>query len=302
MDNNRKAILYALVACTLWGTVYVAIKLGLVHGMRPLTFAGTRFLASGLILLAIVKLRGRLELTRRDFFKMAALGIFQTGVQNAFFFTGVDLTGAGVAAIFINTQPFFVILLAPFFFEGSRITVLRVAGVLAGFAGVVLTVSGPGPLPAGYGMGILSLVMAGFTWACSSIAAKKLMVGRDPMALTAVQMSAGAAPLLLVGLLTEGPFMAGVDSTGFLALGYLAIFATSIPFFTWYKALSFGEVGRVTVFSFLLPVLGVMSGWLALGEKLNPNIFAGMTLVAAGIVIVNAGGVSYFRNFLRPSR
>jgi len=302
MDNHRKAVIYALVACTLWGTVYVAIKVGLTHGMRPLTFAGTRFLASGLILLAITKARGRLDLTGPDFLKISLFGLVQTGLQNALFFTGVDLTDAGTAAIFINTQPFFVILLAPLFFEGSRITALRIMGVLAGFGGVVLAMGGRAGLPEGYELGIVSLVMAGFTWACSSIAAKRLMDGRDPMALTAVQMSVGATPLLAAGLLTEGPFMAGADMAALLVLGYLALFATSIPFFTWYKALSFGEVGRVSVFSFLLPVLGVLSGWLLLGERLNANIFGGMALVAAGIIIVNLGGPGYLRNFFRPSR
>lgn len=302
MDNHKKAVIYALVACTLWGTVYVAIKVGLTHGMRPLTFAGTRFLASGLILLAITWAKGRLNLTRTGLIKIALFGLAQTGLQNALFFTGVDLTDAGTAAIFINTQPFFVILLAPLFFEGSGITALRVIGVLAGFGGVALAMGGHGGLPGGYELGIVSLVMAGFTWACSSIAAKKLMVSHDLMALTGVQMSVGAAPLLAAGLLTEGPFMADADMAALLVLGYLALFATSIPFFMWYKALGFGEVGRVSVFSFLLPVLGVLSGWLLLGERLNANIFAGMALVAAGIIVVNLGGPGYFRNFFRPSR
>lgn len=301
MQDHKKAVLYAIAACALWGTVYVAIKAGLNHGLRPLSFAGVRFLIGGLILMAAAGARGRLAFSRSEFRKFALLGLFQTGLQNALFFTGVKLTSAGTAAIFINTQPFFVILLAPLFFKFSRITPLRLIGVSIGFLGVALAVSGPGEVPEGYAPGIAALVGAGLTWACSSIAAKMLMAGKDAMAVTAAQMTMGALPLLLVGIAVEGNPLAGVDTTGLAMLGYLAVFATSIPFFAWYKALGYGEVGRVAVFSFTLPVLGVISGWLLLDEPLGPYIFAGMTLVAAGIIIVNTAGTAYFKNLRRPS-
>jgi len=301
MHDDKKAVLFAILACALWGTVYVAIKVGLNHGLMPLTFAGVRFFIGGLILVVIAAARGRLRFTRSDYAKLGLLGLFQTGFQNGFFFTGVKLTSAGTAAIFINTQPFFVILLAPLFFRFSRITPLRLIGVCIGFAGVVLAVSGPGDLPEGYGPGIAVLVAAGLTWACSSIAAKRLMEGRDAMAVTGVQMGLGALPLLLTGVALEGNPFSAVDGTGLMMLGYLAVFATSIPFFAWYKALGAGEVGKVTVFSFSLPVLGVFSGWLVLGEPLSPYILAGVLMVAAGIIIVNTAGAAYFRNLRRPS-
>ncbi len=301
MHDHKKAVLYAVIACMLWGTVYVAIKVGLNHGLRPLSFAGVRFLIGGLILLAASRARGTLGFSRQVFWKIALLGLFQTGFQNALFFTGVKLTSAGTAAIFINTQPFFVILLAPLFFKFSRITPLRLTGAGIGFLGVVLSVSGPRGLPAGYAPGIAALTAAGLTWACSNIAAKRLMEGRDAMAVTAVQMTMGALPLLLAGVSVEGNPFSGVDPTGLAVLGYLAIFVTSIPFFAWYKALGYGEIGRVSVFAFMLPVLGVVSGWLLLGEPLGPYIFTGMVLVAAGIIIVNTAGTGYFRNLRRPS-
>ncbi|MBI5695135.1 MAG: DMT family transporter [Nitrospirae bacterium] len=289
MQDNKKAAFYALTACIIWGTVYVAIKTGLDHGLRPLTFAGTRFLASGLIFLAITAARGRHGLMWRDLPVLAILGIFQTGIQNALFFYGVELTGVGVSAIFINTQPFFVILLAPLFFKGSGITARRLSGAALGFGGVLVTSLGHGAMTGEYGLGVAALILSALTWGGSSIAAKKIMKGRAPMAVTAVQMTAGALPLLLAGMAVEGPPLTEVDATGLAVLGYLVIFATSIPFYLWYKALQAGEVGRVSVFSFILPVLGVLSGALLLGEPLDMNILLGMAMVAAGIVIVNKG-------------
>lgn len=289
MHDNRKAAIYALAACLIWGTVYVSIKVGLDHGLRPLTFAGVRFLASGLIFLAVAAARGRHGLSWRDLPVIALLGLFQTGVQNALFFYGVKLTGAGVSAIFINIQPFFVILLAPLFFRGSGITPMRLAGTAAGFGGVLAASLGGAGLSGEYGIGVLALTLSAFTWAGSSIAAKRIMEGRDPMAVTAVQMTAGALPLLAAGMAVEGPPFAGADATGLLMLGYLVAFATSIPFYLWYRALHAGEVGRVSVFSFVLPVLGVLSGGLLLGEPLSPDILLGMAMVAAGIVMVNRG-------------
>ncbi len=289
MDNNKKAVIYAVTACLIWGTVYVAIRSGLNHGMRPLTFAGIRFFASGVILLIVARSLGRLNLTRRDYLVFSVFGLIQTGVQNALFFTGVDLTNAGVSAIFINTQPFFVILLAPLFFKSSRITVLRLAGAGFGFGGVVLTSYRHAFISPGYELGIIALLISAFSWAMSNIVAKKIMEGRDVLAATAVQMAVGAAPLLVAGFIVEGDVFSHVDTTGYLILAYMVIFATSIPFFAWFKAIQLGEVGRVAVFSFSLPVLGVLSGWLILGEGLDANILIGMAMVASGIIIVNRG-------------
>jgi drug/metabolite transporter (DMT)-like permease len=287
VEDKRKAVIYALAACLVWGTVYVAIKVGLDHGLMPLTFAGVRFLAGGLMLLAYAYAKGGLRMTWRDVWVLTVFGFFQTCIQNALFFTGVKLTNAGVSAIFINTSPFFVILMAPLWFKDSRITPLRIAGLLVGFGGVAVTSFRPGLLGAGYELGVAALVLSAVTWAGSTIAAKRIMVGRDPLMVTGAQMAFGAVPLLLTGLAVEGNGLAGSDTTGLLMLAYLILFATSLPFYAWFRALQLGEVGRISVFTFTLPVLGVLSGWLILGEPLSVGVFLGMTMVAAGIVMVN---------------
>lgn len=287
MEDKRKAVIYALVACLIWGTVYVAIKVGLNHGLKPLTFAGVRFLAGGLILLAIAYAKGGLRMTWGDVWVLTIFGFFQTGVQNALFFTGVKLTDASISAIFINTAPFFVILMAPLYFKDSRITPSRVAGVLIGFGGVAVSSFHPGQLSNGYELGVVALMLSAVTWAGSTIAAKRIMVGRDPLTVTGAQMTFGAVPLLVAGLAVEGNGLAGADTTGILMLAYLILFATSLPFYAWFMALRYGEIGSVSVFTFTLPVLGVLSGWLILGEPLSVGLFLGMIMVAAGIVMVN---------------
>ena len=287
MTDQKKAVIYALIACLVWGSVYVAIKVGINHGLKPLTFAGVRFLAGGAILLAIAWGMGRLKLSPRDLWVLGAFGVFQTGVQNALFFKGVQLTNAGISAIFINTSPFFVILFAPIFFRASRITPGRIIGTLIGFGGVLLA-SWDSRMPeGGYELGILFLILSAITWAGSNIAAKKIMETRDTLTVTGAQMALGALPLIGAGCLTEGRFMAGVDGAGIAALLYLVVFATSIPFLAWYKALRLGEVGKVSVFGFTLPILGVVSGWLLLGEPMSAQILVGMTMVAFGIIVVN---------------
>lgn len=288
MKDQNKAMIYALVACLVWGTVYVAIKVGLNHGMKPLTFAGVRFLTGGLVLLFFEYAMGGLKVRPRDIWALAGLGLLQTAIQNAFFFIGVKLTGAGVSAIFINTCPFFVILMAPLFFKESRITATRLTGAGIGFGGVLVASLGhAAPTDDGYRLGIIVLVLSAITWAASNIAAKKVMESHGTVTVTGMQMVLGALPLLAAGRVFEGPVLAGADGTAIATLIYLVIFATSIPFLAWYKALKLGEVGRVSVFGFTLPILGVLSGWLILGEPISPGILLGMAMVAFGIAIVN---------------
>ncbi|MHB8174551.1 MAG: DMT family transporter [Nitrospirota bacterium] len=287
MKDSNKAVIYALVACTVWGTVYVAVKIGLNSGLKPLTFAGVRFFASGLVLLILAAFMGRLKLSLRDLWVIALFGIFQTGVQNALFFMGEEYTNASVSAIFINTAPFFVILAAPLFFNTSRLSVPRVVGVLIGFGGVLITSWKYEALRGRYGLGVLLLILSAVTWAGSNIAAKKIMARRDTLTVTGMQMVMGGAPLIALGYKFEGKFMAGVQPSGWAAIGYLIVFATMIPFLAWYKALKLGEVGKVSVFGFTLPILGVLTGWLILGEPVGARIIVGMTMVAFGIITVN---------------
>ena len=65
MKDSSKSIIYALIACTVWGSVYVAVKIGLNGGLKPLTFAGVRFFASGLVLLVVAAFMGRLKFSLR---------------------------------------------------------------------------------------------------------------------------------------------------------------------------------------------------------------------------------------------
>lgn len=287
MKDENKYIFFALTACLIWGTVYVAIKVGINHGFRPVTFAGIRFVTGGLILVAISAMTGRFKVTGREFLGYSLLGLFQTGIQNAFFFKGVELTNAGIASIFINTSPLFVILIAPLFFPLSKINAGRMLGVAIGFAGVVFAAYRPGYHSKGYLAGIILLVLSALTWGLSSISAKKVMMRGDTLTITGIQMTMGALPLLLLGPFFEGPPFAVVDGTGWMALVFLIVFATSLPFFLWYSALAHGEIGKVSVFTFTLPILGVFSGWLFLGETLTTGVVAGMLMVAFGIIIVN---------------
>jgi drug/metabolite transporter (DMT)-like permease len=287
MKDSTKSIICALIACAVWGSVYVSVKIGLNGGLKPLTFAGVRFFASGLILLAGAAFMGRLKFSLRDFWVIGLFGIFQTGVQNALFFTGVEYTNASVAAIFINTAPFFVILAAPMFFSASRLSVPRVAGTLVGFGGVLVTSWNPEVMKGHYEVGVMFLILSAMTWAGSNIAAKKIMSRRDTLTVTGMQMVMGAAPLIAAGYIFEGKFMAGVNRSGWFALIYLVVFATMIPFLFWYKALKLGEVGRVSIFGFTLPILGVLTGWLILGDPVDLKIIIGMAMVAFGIITVN---------------
>ena len=104
---------------------------------------------------------------------------------------------------------------------------------------------------------------------------------------TGMQMVMGAAPLIAIGYKFEGKFMAGVNRGGWFALIYLVLFATMIPFLAWYKALKLGEVGRVSIFGFTLPILGVLTGWLILGDPIDAKVIVGMAMVAFGIITVN---------------
>lgn len=285
--SNR--IFLAVLACFIWGSTYLPMKVGLRY-IPPFSFAGIRFIAASLLLIVFLLLKGQKWPRNMDYKALFILGLGQTGSVYACLHWGLQYVPSGIAAMLVNTNPFFVALFS-FIFLKEKIGIQKIVGLLFGLLGVYLiTCRAVGVAGDRLVQGELALLGTAISWAVATVLAKRLMtLGNIPF-LTTGQMFVGALCLLLLGLLKEGVYpLLSTPLSGMISLAYLVIIGTAFVFLIWYRALHLGEASSVAPFFFLIPATSAVLGWAFLDEEINVRIFLGLVSISFGIWMVNRG-------------
>jgi drug/metabolite transporter (DMT)-like permease len=294
-SQPKVLIILATFCCLLWGSSYPAIKigyalLGIAQNDIPskLVFAGYRFVLAGLLLLIVAALTKKplFNLNRRDAGQLMLLGFTQTAIQYVFFYIGLAYTTGVRGSILNATTTFFSVLLAHFIYKNDKISPRKAAGCLLGFVGVMVVNAGDGIFDFAFTLlGEGFIVIAAFVLSAASIYGKRISQGMDVMVMTGYQLGFGGAVLLAAGYTTGGTLREFTADSAAL-LGYLAILS-ALAFTLWSLLLKYNQVGRVTVFNFLVPVFGTTLSAICLNENIMElkNLVA-LVLVCSGIWLV----------------
>lgn len=296
--STRGGILTAAVAANLlWGSAAPAIKLGYrffsIAGedtMSVILFAGVRFFLAGLLTILLGSLlRRRVQVPKRGSGGMIlSLALLQTVVQYAFFYIGLSHAPASKGSVISPTSTFFALLFAALVFQQEKLTAKKLLGCLIGFAGVV-AVTVNGRLEGGVRLnGEGFLLLAAASYGCSSVLIKRYAAREDPVVLSGWQFMLGGA-LMTAAALPGGGRLHATSASAWPLMAYLG-FLSAVAYTLWSLLLQRHPVSRITVFSFLNPVFGVVLSALLLGEAdmLNlPRCLLAMALVCLGVWIVN---------------
>lgn len=279
------AIGLAVLVMAILGGSYTMVKIGL----HDLPVFGSLLLR---VLMASATLTGyalwaRLPLLHhgRALWFLLAQTLFFVLSQGALYL-GLTLTAAGQAAILFNTQPFFTLLLLPWFVPSERLTIRRLLGTAIAFAGVVPIVAARGT-GGGSLLGDLLVLIGALGWTGNTILNRTMP--RELHAVTVVLWSAaGAIPVMAaLTLLLEADTTWHLTAAALGSVLYLGVLAAGIGFVLFVWLTRTYSPARVNVFVFLSPVFGVLIGWAVLGEPIGVLQLAGALAVAAGIVVVN---------------
>ena len=290
-----------LVIVTLWGFSFVPIKVGL-RETPPFALAAIRFFFAAVPLVFVIP-RPQMPLRLVVAYGLA-IGVCQFGLL----FLGMQLgMPAGLSSIVIQVQVFFTIALGMAFL-GDRLQRENVVGAVVAATGVVLlAVYKIREGASSTLVGLVLVVVAAFAWAVGNIVAKRAAGEHDDDMFALVVWSSLVPPLPLaaVSYVFEGGPAAvrAVLSASALAWGcaiFLAYVATLFGFASWARLLHRYPTALVSPFALLIPVSGLASGWLFLGESLAPLQGAGVALVFAGLV-VNVHGARLRAQRLRTS-
>ncbi len=294
---QRLRILLPAAVCTfLWGSAFPFIKLGYaafaVEGpFSQILFAGLRFALAGLLLLAVLTVRGRRVPVppKGSRLSVLRLGLVLTAGQYFFFYLGLANTTGVRGSIIQGMGTFLTVVLAHFWFhgkDGDRMTGRKALGCIVGLLGVVLANfegTQGGFSFSGEGLMLLATVL----FAVGSLFSKDVTKTVDPFCATGWQLLLGGLVLTLIGLLGGGRLCAPASFSGWGIFLYLAALS-SVAFAIWTRLLQKFAAGRVAVYNFLTPLFGVLLSACLLGESLSGvQIVLALLLVCLGIVLVN---------------
>jgi len=280
-----KDLLLALLVIVVWGLNFVVIKVGL-HGMPPMLMGALRFMLAAFPAILFVR---RPQVPLRW---MLAYGMTISVGQFAFLFYAMYVgMPAGLASLVLQSQAFFTLFFAALFL-GERLRRSNLFGLLVAASGLVLIglQGGQAMTLAGFALTIAAASM----WALGNVVTRKL--GKVNLVGLVVWGSLiPPLPFLALSLWLEGPelisqSLRSLSLDSLLVLAYLAFGATILGYGLWSRLLSRYPASQVAPFSLLVPVVGISSSALLLGERLGSLQMVGAALVMAGLLINVWGG------------
>jgi len=273
--------LLALLVMVVWGANFVAIKIG-VESVPPLLLTGLRFLFTALP--AVFFLRR----PAAPWSLIALFGFLLGVVKFGLVFSAVKLgMPAGLTSLLMQLQVFFTLGLA-FIFFGESPSRMQALGAAIAFGGIAVfaleRVQGALPL-----VPFLMVIGASFAWGLANITIKK--AGKvDTLAFLVWSSLFSPLPLIALSFVVDGPaaMIAALSPPrldAVLALAFIVGPSTLFAFAMWNGLLTRYPTSTAAPFALLVPVFGILSGSLLLGEPFTPLAMLGSGVVFAGLLI-----------------
>ncbi|AFM40678.1 DMT(drug/metabolite transporter) superfamily permease [Desulfosporosinus acidiphilus SJ4] len=287
------ANLAMLAVIIFWGISYVSIKITVVE-IPPITMALIRFALASIILGIILRrVEPQARLDKSDLPKMFLGGVFGITIYFLFENYGVKLSSATNASLIVSVVPIITIMLDILFFH-SKLSIMKIAGVFIAIGGSYLAVTANGKvdLNSGHFLGNILMLCAMLSWAFFTLVNKSLQKKYSGLFLTTYQTFFGTLcfiPLSLFEYKEWRPFSLTVLGN----LLFLAVFCSVAGYVLYTYALKRLDVALTTIYLNLIPVVGVLSGYLILRESVLPIQLVGGGITLLAIVIINFELVAY---------
>lgn len=289
-------VVFALTAAIAWGWAFPLVKIGFnafgitahMTGSKML-FAGIRFAAAGLIVLAVARGSGRSLKTdiKKDWWFFLAFALMNTTLHYFFFYIGMSHSEGSRAAILNSLSTFLVVLLACACFKSDRLTSRKMLGCAIGFSGILALNLGEAKSGQFTWLGDGMIIMNAICGACANLMTRGLSRRVDVFVGTGYSLTVGGLLLIVPGLAFGGT-LPHVNMLGMTSL-ILLIAISAVGFTLYNKLLSLNPVGKVAIYNSLIPIVGAVTSCLCLGETFHAKYALAGGLAALGIYIINKG-------------
>ncbi|HYH13384.1 MAG TPA: DMT family transporter [Thermomicrobiales bacterium] len=285
-----------LTVAIIWGGNFSALK-HLLSVLEPVDVVVIRSVGAGLfygLFLASMR-RLIIPMTGSDVRRMIFIGVLGIPVMSLSMAYGLTNLNAGLASLLVTSNPIFTAIISRFLL-GERLTSRKVTGILVAFGGFLLVLqfgaSGGARLESDQIMAVIIVLFGPLAWAFYTVLSKPLL-GRYPPVYVASYTTMAGGAVFIPFLIFDAPMrerMAAMDPIDWFSVLYVSLLAITVAYLLWYWGLRVLTPSQTAVYTYLVPVFGVLGSWLVLGEV--PAIFAliGGAVIVLGVVLTNTGG------------
>ncbi len=275
-----------LLMALIWGVNFIVVKFG-TGVMAPLSFNSSRIALATIVLWSVVLVRGLPLPSRRDMLGLLALGVLGNGMYQILFVEGIARTRASDAALLLAASP--AVIEAIGWMRGLERTGWRgMLGIALSLAGIGLVVSGASHGSAGDSslLGNALTLGACVCWSTYSVLLKPHTERVDGLTLSAVTMTGGLVPMLVVA----APALAAtrwsqVGLAGWGAVAYSGLLALVVAYLCWYRGVRVLGPTRASMYANLQPLFAMAAAWVLLSEAPHVPQVAGAVCIMSGLLL-----------------
>jgi len=275
-------LMLALLVPILWGIGFTLTKLGMEE-FPPMLINGLRWSFTGLILV------WWFPIPRKHLKKIVLVSIIGCTIQYSLTFSGLNLIDASSAVLFVQCEVPFGVLIAYLYLK-EKPPLKNIIGILIAFIGLII-LSGA-PSLEGKIFGVILVLSGAFTWSLGQVFAKEISENVNGIILTAWIGILAGPQLILASQIFEGNVYNNIISANYkswLIVLYLAILMNVLGYSTWYYVLGRYEVNKIISTMLLLPITGVLTAIIVLGERPDINTYIGGLVIIIGVSLILLG-------------
>jgi drug/metabolite transporter (DMT)-like permease len=288
--DNFKAYFAWIAVCIIWGTTYLAIRIG-VEDIPPMLFAGLRWIIAGSIFILILKASGKSLPKKENLKHIAVMGIAMLGFGNGLVVVGEQWISSGLAALLITTVPFWIVGMESVLPTGPKLNYKIILGLIVGILGVTFIFGSDWDdlFKIEYLLGVLSIFGAVVAWSFGSVYSKYKKVGVHPLMSASIQMLIAGTLQVVLGLILGEQNSISYTQEGLFSLAYLIVFGSIFGYGSYIYAIEHLPLSLVSTYAYVNPVIAVFLGWFFLNEKIDLLIVIGAVVIIGGVILVKQG-------------
>jgi drug/metabolite transporter (DMT)-like permease len=311
LSFRAKTVMAFATVYVVWGSTYLAIKVGLNESMPPALFGGMRLVPAGLILLALARSRGTaLRITRRDLSTSAIVGLCLLCGGMYSTFLAEQYVDSSLCAIVVASAPLWMAGAEAVVPGMDRPTPRGMTGLVLGLVGLGLLL---GPRVAGVAgtpgelLGIGVQVLGTLLWVGGSVVSKRRPLTTDGTVATGYEMLIAGCVLALIGLVRGENVGLVMTPPAWFALGYLSVFGSAVAFTAYMWLIRNVQASKVMTYAYVNPVVAVLLGFGAgyvgvLPAPERPGVWGltGMAVIIAGVALATSAPSPAGRESIAP--
>ncbi|MEK6552250.1 MAG: EamA family transporter [Bacteroidota bacterium] len=289
-EKNTRAYIALFSIYIIWGTTYLAIRIG-VESLPPVLFTGLRWIVAGPLLLIILLLRKYKLPNKNDLLHLGISGLLLLGGGNGLVVYAEQWIPSGLTALLITTVPFWVVGIDAIIPQGKKINPTILLGLLLGLVGVGIIFGGDFVrlFDPSYLSGIIGLMFAVVLWSVGTLYSKYKKISVHPLMGAATQMIIAGIVITVLGLILGEGSKFHFTNSSFYSYLYLVIVGSLIGYGSYVYAIAHLPVSLVATYAYVNPVIALFLGWLVLDEKISMWVILAAVVILIGVTLVKKG-------------